>query len=590
MDKNQDLVQQIRKWAVQFNVSHGCANEMLNILRNAGQKVPKDIRTILREHKAVRPISEIKNGSYLNLGICNIVQPHLLKQINNITNNITIKLSFSIDGLPLAKNSKTQFWPILMSFINLPIFKKKIFPVGIFHSFNGKPGDINEYLGPFIDELNHILSYGIQINNKQINFEIAHIVADAPAKAFLLNVKNHNGYFACNSCEVEGEYMDRVCFLDVSAPLRTDNSFRLKSNAEYHKDGLSPLINLPVDVTKCVVLDYMHCLCQGVMKRLLDFWVKGKKPIRILEEKKDSISLALFNLRKSVPSEFARLPRSLDDLEYWKATEFREFLLYTGIIVLKSNVKKEQYNHFLILFTSIRILCSDKIFNTHSELASKLIIEFVQNYSSIYGSKFVSYNVHSLIHLPFFVNLHGPLDNFSAFKYENYLQTLKKSMKCCRFPLAEILNKVLASEGEELKTPLKNDLFLESFKIDKNLSNFRFTYYNKITLKSNNYTLSCDNIKDQCIILENENIVMIKKIYKLNSKNDSSIKLSVVKYLTVNNLFLEPVPSRLVGVFSVKTDHISNAYDISVNNIIFKCFFVQLSNNEAIVISLCHKM
>ena len=52
-DKNQDLVQQIRKWAVQYNVSHGCANEMLNILRNTGQEVPKDIRTILREHKSV---------------------------------------------------------------------------------------------------------------------------------------------------------------------------------------------------------------------------------------------------------------------------------------------------------------------------------------------------------------------------------------------------------------------------------------------------------------------------------------------------------------------------------------------------------
>ncbi|XP_050065726.1 uncharacterized protein LOC126554725 [Aphis gossypii] len=285
-DIEQDLVQQIRKWAVQFNVSHGCANKMLNILRNTGQKVPKDIRTILREYKAVRSISEIQNGSYLNLGICNIIQPHLLKQIHNITNNIPIKLSFSIDGLPLAKNSKTQFWPILMSFINLPIFKKKIFPVGIFHSFNGKPGNINEYLEPFINELNHILTHGIQINNKKINFEVAHIVADAPAKAFLLNVKNHNGYFACTSCEVEGDYLDRVCFLDVSAPLRTDNSFRLKLNAEYHKDGFSPLINLPIDIINCVVLDYMHCVCQGVMKRLLDFWVKGKKPIRMLGGKK----------------------------------------------------------------------------------------------------------------------------------------------------------------------------------------------------------------------------------------------------------------------------------------------------------------
>lgn len=39
-------------------------------------------------------------------------------------------------------------------------------------------------------------------------------------------------------------------------------------------------------------------------------------------------------------------------------------------------------------------------------------------------------------------------------------------MKRCRFSLAEILNNVLASEGEELKPPLYNDLFiLESFKI-----------------------------------------------------------------------------------------------------------------------------
>lgn len=400
---------------------------MLNILRNIGHEVPKDIRTILREYKTIRPISKIKNGSYLNLGICNIIQPHLLKHINNITNNIKIKLSFSIDGLPLGKNSKSQFWPILMSFINLPIFKKKNFLVGIFHSFNGKPGNINEFLGPFINELNHILIYGIQIHKKQINFEVAHIVADAPAKAFLLNVKNHNGYFACTSCEVEGEYLDKVCFLDVSAPLRTNNSFRLKSNSEYHKDGFCPLIELPIDITKCVVLDYMHCLCQGVMKKLLDFWVKGKKPIRVLEDKKNLVSLALFNLRKSVPSEFARIPRSLDDIDYWKATEFREFLLYTGIIVLKCNVKKEQYNHFLILFISIRILCSYKMFNTHSDLASQLILQFVQNYSNIYDSKSVTYNVHSLIHLPFFVNLHGPLDNFSAFKYENYLQTLKRS-------------------------------------------------------------------------------------------------------------------------------------------------------------------
>jgi len=81
------------------------------------------------------------------------------------------------------------------------------------------------------------------------------------------------------------------------------------------------------------------------------------------------------------------------------------------------------------------------MFSTYRDLASKSLMEFVQNYLCIYGSKCVSYNVHSLIYLSFFVNLHRLLDNFSTFKYENYLQKLKKSMKCCRFPLDEILNK-----------------------------------------------------------------------------------------------------------------------------------------------------
>jgi len=156
-------------------------------MRSTGLQVPKDIQTILHEYKVARPILGIENRSYLYLGIYNIVQPHLVKEIDSISNNITIKLSFSIDGLPLAKSFKIQFWPILLSFINVPIFQIKYFQ--LLYSFKGKPGDVNEYSHPFINELNSLLTYGIKINDKQIHFEVAHIVADALAKAYLLQVK-----------------------------------------------------------------------------------------------------------------------------------------------------------------------------------------------------------------------------------------------------------------------------------------------------------------------------------------------------------------------------------------------------------------
>lgn len=44
----------------------------------------------------------------------------------------------------------------------------------------------------------------------------------------------------------------------------------------------------------------------------------------------------------------------------------------------------------------------------------------------------IMYNVHTLIHLPECVRRHGSLENYSAFKLENYLQKFKKYIKCSR--------------------------------------------------------------------------------------------------------------------------------------------------------------
>jgi len=120
-------------------------------------------------------------------------------------------------------------------------------------------------------------------------------------------------------------------------------------------------------------------------------------------------------------------------------------------------------------------------------------------------------------------------------------------MKCCKYPLSEIKNKIIALECEELKTITINKFILKYFKIDENLSNFEFTFYDQITLRSNNYVICCKNIKNQFFILENDDIVMIKKIHK-NNRDDVN-KLSIVKLLSISDLFKLPVPSKLVGVF-----------------------------------------
>jgi len=51
-----------------------------------------------------------------------------------------------------------------------------------------------------------------------------------------------------------------------------------------------------------------------------------------------------------------------------------------------------------------------------------------------------------------FTKIHGPLDNFSSFQYENYLQEIKKTVKCARYPLQEISNRIKEKQNTNILT------------------------------------------------------------------------------------------------------------------------------------------
>jgi len=81
----------------------------------------------------------------------------------------------------------------------------------------------------------------------------------------------------------------------LDSPLRTDESFRNQTDDDYHK-GNSPLVCLPIKITD-IVLDYMHNVYLGVVKRLIEIWVKGNKQFRLVKDKKDKINNELKNIR-----------------------------------------------------------------------------------------------------------------------------------------------------------------------------------------------------------------------------------------------------------------------------------------------------
>lgn len=176
----------------------------------------------------------------------------------------------------------------------------------------------------------------------------------------------------------------------------------------------------------------MHLVCLGVVKKMLTLW-KGigdigrvninvqKLQINVIK----MISNRFLLLKNNIPRDFSRNPRGLDELARWKATEFRQFLIYTGIIVLHSIIPKNVYVNFIYLHVAMTILLSPN-YNNLSNFAKSLSIDFVNEFGSLYGNHFISHNVHGLIHSYDDYEKFGCLDEISCFKFENYMSKLKK--------------------------------------------------------------------------------------------------------------------------------------------------------------------
>jgi len=160
-------------------------------------------------------------------------------------------------------------------------------------------------------------------------------IADAPARAFILNHRGHTSNRPCSKCEISGiRCKGRYIFRGVAHSLRTDEEYTTVLDEDHHKDGKSPLSMLLVGMVSQVPFEYMHLVCLGVMKKLLSAWVNGKysKFSKLSARAITTIGTRLEIFAAYCPSDFARRPRSLNTCAKYKATE--NFVNFFYILVL----------------------------------------------------------------------------------------------------------------------------------------------------------------------------------------------------------------------------------------------------------------
>ena len=445
-----------------------------------------------------------------------------------------------------------------------------------------KPVSVDEYLSDFVEEVQVLEQLGVSIGEKKFDFRISAVICDAPARSFVKKVKNFNSYHGCERCTQPGVWNGKITYPENDAARRTDTTFANQSDEDHHR-GISPLAGTSVKLVTEFPLDYMHLCCLGVMRKLIYFWMKGPLKVRLGVQAVKSVSAYLNEYKTFIPTEFARKPRCLEEIDRWKATELRQFLLYTGPVALCRNLPAVFYKNFLLFHVGMVIFLGPDSDRATYEYAGDIIKAFVQHYTELYGKDAVVYNVHNLIHLVDDAKHYGSLNNVSAFQFENFLGSLKKLIRKPHLPLQQVVRRV--SEGIiRHKSPniLQNYILKYEHHFGPVTENLKFFVQYKVLVLPNMILKITRG--DNCLLL-NDTICVIRNILAKNEK----LYILVSKFEKKEDFFIYPVHSSRLDIYRVSNLSITlQAVPITKSSSLKKCVLLPYGNEIFISFPVLH--
>ncbi|XP_042149325.1 uncharacterized protein LOC121837672 [Ixodes scapularis] len=190
----------------------------------------------------------------------------------------------------------------------------------------------------------------------------------------------------------------------------------------------------------------MHAVCLGVVKATTNLWFKRSHARRSfhLGKKLTMINARLKNI--TPPYEFSRLPRSLCQRKFWKATEWRAWLLYYSPFVLNGVLPKPYLKNWCRFSAIMHALLADVAALDRLGAIEAEIAVFMREYQDLYGCAQMTFNLHLIVHLCDSVRQWGPLWGFSAFPFENINGVIKKSFHGTQYVPQQICRKPLLSQ------------------------------------------------------------------------------------------------------------------------------------------------
>ena len=430
---------------------------------------------------------------------------------NVLVGKYDLTLILNTDGVRLIESKKNECWPILLAIAELPegLRNRCLIFGGLW--FSKRKPIMNIYMEDFVVQMEKLYHEGIRWIHPETKTEettrvaVPLVVADCPARADLLMSSGHSGTYGCQRCEIETEaicdehgnlvggraypYTDRPWQIrrtekrirEMAASAETMNRNvridRRKKNYGGLK-GLSVLSRLPLmRLSKAFIAEMMHSVFMGSFSQFFDAWLFSSGTPYSISRHVSEIDFYASQIKP--PSFIHRLPRPIPEFKYYKASELLFWFLFYAIPLLSYYLPAEYFSHFLLFAKGVYLLMLPKPEPYIAE-AQRYLNKFVADTETLYGTSFLTYNLHQLIHLPESAMEFGSLSRIWGFTFESFNYTIARSFHGTTNLGAEITNRI--SRMQRL-LPMESKLAIADQNSDRNT---RIRDMDKV----NNYILS----------------------------------------------------------------------------------------------------
>ncbi len=187
--------------------------------------------------------------------------------------------------------------------------------------------------------------------------------------------------------------------------------------------------------------DYLHSLLLGVTRYMAELWLSNVDNLYYIGSPRNLnvINARLCSIR--IPHIFTRSPRSLGLRKYWKATEWRNWLLYYSIPCLQDILPTQYLRHWTILVEASFLALKDDISYDEIDRIDQLLNEFVVKTQTLYSASVMTSNVHQLLHYAKAILMFGPAWSRSTFVFEHNNGFLQRLVTAAKGVAMQILNR-----------------------------------------------------------------------------------------------------------------------------------------------------